>query len=92
VLASIGVILAAPALVRSGFFLVHLAAYDGTCGPHAPDIAAHACDRATYLAEFGAGFAGVGLFIIEAFAALVASIGVASYWAFRRAATDDARV
>jgi hypothetical protein len=83
VLASLAAIVAVPVLLHLGFFLVHLASYDGTCGPHAPDIPAHPCDRGAYVEEFGVGFAGVGLLLIEALAAVVAVVVVAAVWAGR---------
>ena len=78
--ASFIIVLAVPFVVHGAFWLAHTISYDGTCGPHAPDIAAHPCTRATFQAEFGAGFAGVGLLIIEAAAFVVTSIVVTTAW------------
>jgi len=43
----------------------HVRQFRGVCGPHAPDIPAHPCSYETYVAEFGAGFAGVGLLLAQ---------------------------
>lgn len=63
----------------AGAYALHAVSYRGTCGPHAPDIAAHACDRATYLAEFGAGFAGVGLMVLTAAVGVPLAIVMGSF-------------
>ena len=83
VVVSIAAIVATPLLVHRALYLEHAASYGGICGPHAPDIPAHPCDRATYLAEFGAGFAGVGLLLIEALATVLAAAVVVAAWAVR---------
>lgn len=46
-------------------FLEHKASYTGICGPHAPDIRAHACTYDQYMKEFGAGFEGIALLFAE---------------------------
>ncbi len=80
VAASIALVVAAPLLLHLAAYWQHLAAYHGVCGPHAPDIAAHPCDYPTYRAEFAAGFAGVGLLIVEAMLAVVVAMLVGGGW------------
>jgi len=55
-----------PALLHGYAWIVHATSYTGTCGPHAPDIAAHPCTQEQYDAEFNAGFEGMALFMGEA--------------------------
>lgn len=55
-----------PVLVYAALYASHTVSYDGICGPHAPDIAAHSCTFAEHQAEFAAGFAGVGVFLLTA--------------------------
>lgn len=69
--------LAAPTMIA---YVEHAASYEGVCGPHAPDIPGRPCSRGEYMAEFGAGFAGVGLFLLTITTApITASIGVLTY-------------
>lgn len=35
----------------------HEAAFDGICGPYAPDIEAYSCDKETYMERYLTGFA-----------------------------------
>jgi len=58
-------------------YLDHRYSFNGICGPHATDIPAHPCDFPTYMAEFGGGFSGVGLFalaLVAAFVGLVVAV------------------
>jgi hypothetical protein len=71
------IVAATPLLMRLAFWVAHRASYAGVCGPHAPDISAHPCTYNDYMAEFGAGFAGVGLLMVEASSFLVAIVLVA---------------
>lgn len=64
-----GVLLALAALpvpvLRGLNRVVYSDAYQGFCGPHAPDIPRHACTYDQYMAEFQQGFAGVAAFFAE---------------------------
>ncbi len=51
--------------VRYASYWSYASSFDGICGPHAPDIQAHPCAQAEYLAEYNAGFAGVGAFLLD---------------------------
>ncbi len=66
----------------------HVRDYAGYCGPHAPDIPKHECTFEKYEAEFDAGFAGVGLFFVQAAAAaVIGAVGGAGWtiaWLIRR--------
>lgn len=77
------IVLGTPFVVHYLLYFNHAASYSGICGPHAPDIPAHPCTREVYLDEFGAGFAGVGLLILELLAMFVSfvlsAIGVLLY-------------
>jgi len=94
--ASVALVLAAPALLHALLYAQHAAAFHGICGPHAPDIPAHACTRAEYLDEFGAGFAGLGLLLLEGVATVgmgavvLLGWGARSLWARRRLAARPA--
>lgn len=89
-LLTLGGLLGAPVALHTLAYLDHEASYDGRCGPHAPDIAAHDCTREEHMAEFDAGFAGVGLLLIEfvvgAGCGLLAVVAwlVAAIWLSRR--------
>lgn len=50
-----------PLLLHGLAWFDHVSSYDGICGPHAPDIAAHPCTREVYNAEFNQGFGGIAL-------------------------------
>jgi hypothetical protein len=71
-----------PVVVHEALRWEHSRGFQGTCGPHAPDIAAHPCSYEEYMAEFGAGFAGVGLLLIEAASVVLAAGVVAAFWSF----------
>ena len=72
VVLSIAFVLLAPLCVVGGLFVDHLASFDGTCGPYAPDIPAHPCDMSTYAENFFGGFAGMGLIIVGMVSCVVA--------------------
>jgi hypothetical protein len=80
---SIGAVIATPILLNRGLRQLHEAAYTGTCGPHAPDINAHPCTFAEYAREFGEGFAGFGLLMMDFAAAALAAAVVAFLWLVR---------
>jgi hypothetical protein len=54
-----------PFLLHGLAWLDHVSSYNGICGPHAPDIAAHPCTREVYNAEFNQGFGGIALLASE---------------------------
>jgi hypothetical protein len=60
-----GLALAVPPGFHLFAYLDHRAGYDGFCGPHAPDIARHACTYDQYMGEFNAGFGGMALMFTE---------------------------
>lgn len=64
--ATVAFILGAPVLVVGVLFAGHASGYTGTCGPYAPDIAAHPCSFETYAENFYGGFSGVALLLIAA--------------------------
>ncbi len=80
---SIAACCAAPLLVHAWLTIAHAQAYAGVCGPHAPDIPARPCSYDEYLAEFGAGFGGIGLFLVEAAVFVGMVVLVASLWTLR---------
>jgi hypothetical protein len=84
VLASIAFVLASPVVTHRVLLASHAASHTGICGPHAPDIAAYPCTREVYMAEFGAGFAGVGLLLLEAAAMVGAAAIVGAGWMIAR--------
>lgn len=59
----------------------HVARFAGVCGPHAPDIAAHPCTYDVYVAEFDAGFAGVGLLFFKVVAVVIVVPAYVAAWA-----------
>jgi len=80
---SIGAVITTPILLNRGLRQLHEAAYTGTCGPHAPDIGAHPCTFVEYAREFGEGFAGFGLLMMDLAAAALAAAAVAFLWLVR---------
>lgn len=54
-----------PFLLHGLAWFEHVSSYNGICGPHAPDIAAHPCTREVYDAEFNQGFGGMALLASE---------------------------
>jgi hypothetical protein len=77
---------AAPAVIA---YAIHVASYDGFCGPHAPDISRHPCSWRTHHAEFGSGFEGAGLWMLTIPAALVGLVaGAVVFTRARRRAAD----
>lgn len=74
------VVVASPFVVHGIAYLSHSNAYAGFCGPHAPDIPRHACTREVYLSEFGAGFGGIALLVVEVFTAFATGIVALFAW------------
>lgn len=62
---------ALPALVPTVgivvLFALHAFAFDGTCGPSAPDISAFPCEFKVYARSFFDGFSLLGLLLISGF-------------------------
>ncbi len=77
---SIGAVLLTPVALHEVFRWDHARRYEGLCGPHATDIPARPCSYEQYMAEFGAGFAGVGLLLVEAGAFVLAAVLVSAAW------------
>lgn len=78
--ASASLVLLVPAAADAVLYVEHVRSYAGLCGPHAPDIPAHPCDEATYRAEFAAGFAGVGLIMLDVALGFVTAGAVGLAW------------
>ncbi len=68
-------------------FWHHVRGFSGTCGPHAPDIPAHACTYAEYVAEFDVGFAGVGVLFWQVVAVMTTVTGFLAVWLLARRRT-----
>jgi hypothetical protein len=79
VLSVIAVIGAAP-LTAFVLYVEHRMSYQGTCGPHAPDIAEHPCTADEHAAEFGAGFAFIGLLVFSCGGSIAALFVVGALW------------
>jgi len=58
-------VIGVPIAFHGLMWLDHARSFSGTCGPHAPDIAAHPCTYDEHMREFAAGFAGIGLLLVE---------------------------
>jgi hypothetical protein len=78
---SILAVVVTPVAVHEVLRWEHSRAFQGSCGPHATDIPAHPCSYEEYMSEFGAGFAGVGLLLIEGAALVGAAFVVSLAWA-----------
>jgi len=85
-IASAVLVLASPFLAVGLLFLAHLAAYRGTCGPYAPDIAAHACGLPTYAVNFFSPFALPAIVLLGLGALVVTATTVALAWGVARIA------
>src|SRR5689334_8882156 len=79
-LVSVLVVGLAPLLATAYLRFSHFRHYSGYCGPHAPDIPAHPCSRDQYMAEFGAGFAGFALLLVQGAAFVFALLLVSLLW------------
>jgi hypothetical protein len=80
---SMAAVIATPIILNRVLRQLHEAAYTGTCGPHAPDIDAHPCTFAEHAREFGEGFAGFGLLMMDLAAVALAAAAVAFLWLVR---------
>jgi hypothetical protein len=78
-------VLASPVAANSIQRALYAAAYHGTCGPHAPDIAAHSCTQAQYMDEFAAGFGGIGVLIVDLAAFVGVALAIGTAWLVRAA-------
>ncbi len=89
---SVVAVVLTPVVVHEGLRRQHARDFHGMCGPHATDIPARPCSYEAYMAEFGAGFAGVGLLLIEGAAFVGAATVVSLAWALaaRRLRARDA--
>ncbi len=80
VLVSASLVLLAPLALDVALYVHHVSSYAGVCGPHAPDIPAHPCTEADYRAEFGAGFGGAALLMIDLVLAFFVAVTLTAFW------------